>query len=281
MIDPYTLRDGIWSLPVPIAHREEEFDSRGFDVLERMQHGHFWYQGRHRFLLRAVRRYCAGPPAPSVVDLGGGYGVWLGYLLHADFPMAEVALADSSELALRRAARALPVDAGRYHVDLLRLEWEERWDVAFLLDVLEHIPEHEEALRQIHAALAPGGTLFITVPALRVFWSWNDELVHHVRRYDRSDFRRLAGACGYQLLDARYFMFFLSPLLVASRLATSSLHRRMLPDEKLQLFARMHQVPHPVVNRVLTLIFKAETPLGHHVRFPWGTSLLAVLRKPS
>jgi hypothetical protein len=28
-------------------------------------------------------------------------------------------------------------------------------------------------------------------------------------------------------------------------------------------------------------MFAAETPLGHIVRFPWGTSLMAVLRRPA
>jgi SAM-dependent methyltransferase len=166
----------------------------------------------------------------------------------------------------------------RYQVDLLNLYWTDRWDLAFLLDVLEHIPDHEAALRQIHDALAPGGLLFVTVPALNQFWSWNDDVAHHQRRYHRADFRKLADACGYQLLDARYFMFLLSPLLLASRslagrgLATEEQTRRRM--------GRMHEVPNPMINGALAAIFGAETPLGHLVRFPWGTSLLAVLRKP-
>jgi SAM-dependent methyltransferase len=285
MIEPYTLRNGIWSPPVPVAHREEEYDSHGFDILERMQRDHFWFLGRHRFLLQAVRRHLGNPSAgaalPRVVDLGGGCGGWLGYLLRTGYPMGEVALADSSEVALNQAARLLPEGVGRYQVDLLRLQWEERWDLAFLLDVLEHIPEQEEALRQIHAALAPGGMLFITVPALNIFWSWNDEIAHHQRRYRLIDFRRLADECGYQHVDARYFMFFLSPLLLASRLAASGRYREMQPEQRMQLMARMHRVPNAAANGILAKIFGWETPIGHSIRFPWGTSLLAVLRKPS
>ena len=32
-------------------------------------------------------------------------------------------------------------------------------------------------------ALKSGGLLFVTAPAFRQFWSYNDELVHHLRRY--------------------------------------------------------------------------------------------------
>lgn len=269
MIDPYRESDGLWIPPVPVAHRDEEYDSRGFDILVRMQRDHFWYRGRHRFLLHAIRRHLArfAPEAERfrIIDLGGGCGGWLSYLWQHKFPVAELALADSSETALRHAALHLPESVVLYQVDLLRLQWESRWDLAFLLDVLEHIPQQEEALRQIHEAMAPGGLLFVTVPALEVFWTWNDEFAHHQRRYRRSDFRRLADACGYQLLDARYFLFFLSPLLLASRIAAGIQFRVSSSSEEWRrhLMEMMHKVPHPIVNSVLTAAFRCETPLGH------------------
>ncbi|MGB7748487.1 MAG: hypothetical protein WBN75_14495 [Verrucomicrobiia bacterium] len=39
----------------PVCHRDEEYDQAGFDILCDMQSRHFWYQGRHRFLLRALK----------------------------------------------------------------------------------------------------------------------------------------------------------------------------------------------------------------------------------
>ena len=47
---------------------------------------------------------------------------------------AEAAVADSSPAALRLAADCLPDSVRRYHIDLLDLQWQERWDVAFLLE---------------------------------------------------------------------------------------------------------------------------------------------------
>jgi 2-polyprenyl-3-methyl-5-hydroxy-6-metoxy-1,4-benzoquinol methylase len=94
----------------------------------------------------------------------------------------------------------------RYQIDLRNLLWRDRWDLAFLLDVLEHIPEERNVLTEIQAALAPGGLLFITTPALNCFWTWNDDIAGHQRRYSRVDFHRLAQQCGYRLVDARYFM---------------------------------------------------------------------------
>jgi SAM-dependent methyltransferase len=269
-----------------VNHRDHEYDSRLHVLLQGMQERHFWYRGRHRFLLEAVHRQTGRAinegGARHVVDLGGGCGGWLGYLLDGKrFDVGDVVLADSSASALAMAAKCLPPDVERRQVDLMDLPWSHRWDLAFLLDVLEHLPDQEAILTQIRDALAPGGLLFVTVPALRCFWTWNDDVCRHLRRYCRRDFVRLASDCGFELLDSRYFMFILSPLLVASRFATGATTRLKSDEQRREQALRMHSNPHPIVNGALTAMFAAETPLGHIVRFPWGTSLMAVLRRPA
>ena len=266
---------------VSISHRNDEYDENDFAILDDMQERHFWYRGRHRFLLSAVKRHLSGFSSPRVIDMGGGCGGWLAYLARRKtFPIGEMALADSSSQALDRAKRVLPNGTRTFQVDLLNPPWENRWDVAFLLDVLEHIPADEDALRRIYQSLAPGGILFVTTPALRVFWSWNDEVVHHVRRYSKSDFKRLAAATGFCLIDARYFMFLLSPLRLATRFATRAEVKNMTEEHARALMKRMHRVPSPPLNVLLGAIFAGETPLGHILPFPWGSSILAVLQKP-
>ena len=283
--EAYVRENGIFVPPRPVAHRDGEYDSDGFDALLRMQERHFWYRGRHRFLLAAVRRHAAkwlvAGASPRVVDFGGGCGGWLKYMLdQGALRGGDVALADSSQLALRYASGVLPESVRRYQIDLLDLQWTNRWDMAFLLDVLEHIPNDQHALQQIREALSPGGLLFVTTPALQRFWTWNDEAVHHQRRYSRADFRRLAEACGFELVSTRYFMFLLSPLLLAARWRRPDL-ARMTDEQRRALLERTHRVPHPLINASLGSIFACETPLGHWLPFPWGTSILAVLRKPS
>jgi SAM-dependent methyltransferase len=267
-----------------VTHCDDEYDSRTFALLREMQSAHFWYRGRHRFLLHAVRgalreRDSGGAPS-RIIDLGGGCGGWIEYLLaRARFPISEIALADSSELALELADQCLPSYVDRIAVDLIDLPWRARWDVAFMLDVLEHIPDHARALGQAQDALAPGGLLFVTVPALAQFWSWNDEFCRHQRRYSRQELIGLAESCGFVVKDARYFQFFLSPLLLLSRFAASSRARAMTPAQRRSLAFKMHAVPHPLVNTALGAIFACETPLGYQVSFPWGTSLMAVLER--
>jgi SAM-dependent methyltransferase len=278
--------EGIHVPAFAVAHRDQEYDSQAFDVLLNMQARHFWYRGRHRFLLRSFQRHLRATAAGRTgglraVDLGGGCGGWVNYLqarMGGDFQ--ELALADSALDALQRARSILPANVTRYQIDLLRLGWRDRWDAAFLLDVLEHIPADAEALAQARAALQPGGLIFVTTPAFKFFWSYNDDFAHHVRRYTRADFARLAEQAGLRLLDARYFMFFLSPLLWLARGKRPAIDPADAAAVRAFL-ARTHRVPAAPVNALLGAIFAAETPLGHALRFPWGTSILGVFQKPA
>jgi 2-polyprenyl-3-methyl-5-hydroxy-6-metoxy-1,4-benzoquinol methylase len=72
------------------------------------------------------------------------------------------------------AGAVLPAGMERYQIDLMNLGWRERWDVAFLLDIIEHLRDDAGALREAARALKPGGLLFVTTPALARFWSYND-----------------------------------------------------------------------------------------------------------
>ncbi|HEY0220122.1 MAG TPA: methyltransferase domain-containing protein [Afipia sp.] len=268
--------DGIFVPPVPMQHRADEYDEAGFERLKDMQSRHFWYIGRHRFLLRAVASH-VNRKGLTGVDLGGGCGGWISYVSQR-LPnvFSELALADSSIVALTEARGVLPPETKRYQVNLMDLGWSKRWDVAFLLDVIEHIPDAAAAMREAREAVKPGGLVFVSVPALDFFWSYNDELAHHQRRYSRDDFARLAKDADLELVDARYFMFFLSPLYWLSRQKSSTASD---DAHKAEIQANTHRIPSRFINQSLAMIFSAETPIGHWIRFPWGTSLLGVFRR--
>ena len=279
----FSLESGIL---VPLRrprHRDEEYAEAGFDQLIRMQRGHFWYSGRHKLLLNVLRNEFAARFDKSggrgAIDMGGGCGGWLEYLHRHDANLfQELALGDSSMRALALSGPVVGSFAARYQIDLLDLAWSERWDTVFLLDVLEHIPDHQEVLRQVRKSLRPGGLLFVTAPALKLFWTYNDNLSQHQRRYCKRDFRDLARQCGLELLRTDYFMFFLSPALLLARLLSRP-RASATPEQLRDFMARSHRIPAQPINSVLTKIFSIEASLVNKVRFPWGTSILAVFRR--
>jgi len=275
--------DGISTRRGGILHRNSEYDVIGFDILVTMQKEHFWYLGRHRFLLSALKEHIPLLRRPAddlrAIDLGGGCGGWLHYLsTHYGRRFREIALADSSLRALELARTVTEGATRLFQVDLLDLGWKNRWDVVFLLDVLEHLPDPVTALRQVRECLTPNGLLFVTVPALMAFWSYNDVLANHRKRYSIQDLQDAARQSELALVKARYFMFFLSPLLFVSRLFGP----RRLPvsrEEVATLLTRTHRVPARPVNALLRAVVSLETPLGLRLAFPWGTSALGIFQK--
>lgn len=279
----FTDEGGILIPPRRPVHREYEYDEAGFDLLLHMQREHFWYRGRHQLLLNVLNREVSANFGEAktlhAIDLGGGCGGWLEYLKqHAPGMFQTLALGDSSIHALTLAKPVVGAYADRYQVDLLDLTWQEEWDVVFLLDVLEHIPDHVEVLRQIRKTMKPGGLLFITTPALYFFWTHNDDLARHQRRYSKADFRQLAGEVNLNFVRADYFMFFLSPALMLYRMMVRP-HKTATPEELQEYLWRSHQVPGKLVNSILTQVFLAEAALVNRLAMPWGTSILAVFQK--
>lgn len=275
--------NGIYVRKTGVLHRNDEYDDCNFDILFRMQREHFWYCGRHRFLLCALENQLSSLCFPietlSAVDLGTGCGGWISYLIgrHPDW-FRELALADSSYRALELAAGVVGPQVLRFQVDLYDLGWNDRWDVAFLLDVLEHIPDQVSVLQQIRECLKPDGFLFFTAPALDFFWSYNDDLAKHQRRYSMQDLKSLADQCDLKLIKARYFMFFLSPLLYLSRLCGPKI-QNMSPAQIRNRIQQTHKVPAKPLNALLRGIFSMESPLGFWLPFPWGTSILGIFQK--
>jgi SAM-dependent methyltransferase len=186
-------------------------------------------------------------------------------------------LADSSKIALIKAKNVLSPDTRLYQIDLMSAAWENHWDAVFLLDVIEHCPDDLKIIQQAAQSLKSGGRLYVTTPALDCFWSYNDVYSNHLRRYNIKKYQALAASSRLILREAKYFMFFLSPLYWLSRkLKPAGLNQ----DQILKTVANEHKIPVPFLNAILTWIFCAESPIGLYLPFPWGTSILGVFEKP-
>jgi 2-polyprenyl-3-methyl-5-hydroxy-6-metoxy-1,4-benzoquinol methylase len=92
-----------------------------------------------------------------VLDLGCGTGDLVHWLVEAGYDAEGVE--PSEDVAALARERGLKVTTGTL-ADLSAPEY----DAVVMLNVLEHVPRPEELLRSIHAALAPGGLVFVRVP---------------------------------------------------------------------------------------------------------------------
>jgi len=225
---------------------------------------HWWFLGRRAVILAEMTRRL---PASGVrlAELGCGSGGMLEAL--GRFGTA-VGVEMDPALRARARERGLDVRAGALP-DAIPLE-PGRWDAVCLFDVLEHVDDEAGALAACRRLLAPGGRLFVTVPAYAWLWSRHDELLGHRRRYTARALRRAAERGGYTVERLTYFNTLLAPPIMAVRLARAALRR---PGHDLDR-------PAPLLNRALAACFSSEARLLRWVSPPFGISILLAARLP-
>lgn len=66
---------------------------------------------------------------------------------------------------------------------------EEKYDTICYFDVIEHIEDHENELKNALKKLNPNGSLIIIVPAFNHLYSYYDKSIGHYRRYEKNFFK--------------------------------------------------------------------------------------------
>jgi SAM-dependent methyltransferase len=141
------------------------------------------------------------------------------------------------------------------------------------LDVLEHIPDDVAAVREIARVLAPGGMLYVTVPAYRSLWSAHDVALMHQRRYVASEIQHLVTDAGLEMVRLTYTVSFFLPLVWTIRTVRRLLFPNAPPKADVALTPRF-------VNGILRTILDREAGIALHASLPFGLTVFAAARKP-
>lgn len=229
--------------------------------------GHYWwFVGRRRVALKLLRRHTLPVQRPRVLDLGCGTGV----ISQELGEWSDVVSLDMSDLALKFCS-----ERGLRHLVRARGEWlpiaASSVDAILALDIFEHIEDDAAAFREAYRVLRPGGVLVLSVPAFRSLWGPHDVALMHFRRYTRSLMRHRLKEAGFNVERLSYSVFFLFPVVVMVRL----FEKRRKGEAR----ASLPQVP-KWQNGALIKLQDIEAAVIGGVDLPWGSSVLAVARKP-
>jgi len=237
---------------------------------------HWWYVARRKIVFDWVSQALADREAPRVLDIGCGTGFNLEQLrrietIHSGHGYA-VGLDFSSE-ALRfcRSRNLTRLVCGDGTRSPLRGE---SFDLIMALDVIEHLEDDGQAVREFARVLKPGGAVIIFAPAFGFLWGLQDEVSRHYRRYTAAELREKLESAGLTIDKLTYANAFLFPLIWAGRLVLRWSGHEIQGTSENDLHPQWS-------NGLLQAIFSAERPLLRHISLPLGVSLLCVARKPT
>jgi SAM-dependent methyltransferase len=232
----------------------------------RAEDRHWWYRGRRSVLERVIDDLRL-PARARILDAGCGSGRnMVEFARHGTITGIE--LSDTS-VRLARAREAGEVVEG----SVLDMPFDTgAFDMAASLDVIEHLQDDLQALRELRRVVVPGGALLVTVPAYQWLWSGHDEINHHHRRYTRRSLQQAGELAGWQQVRTTYFNSLLLPAAILLRVLDR--FNRKTTESSLDLW-----VPPAPLNWLLERPLALEAALiGRGGRIPAGLSLLAVFR---
>ena len=256
-----------------LANSLTGFDPAFFDELARREDGHFWFEPRNRLLVGLADRFV--PEATRYLEVGCGTGAVLAPMA-ASRAWSRLAGAEIHPAGLTHARRRLGSCAEFLQMDARKIPARAAFDLIGAFDVLEHIAEDEAVMREIHAALVPGGGFIAAVPQHPALWSRADDISHHVRRYCRRELEGKLREAGFEILFSTSYVTTLLPLMIAGRFLSG---RRN--DEDIHEIARREFDIHPLLNAGLRRVLDAEVAMTlKGISWPVGGSRVVVARKP-
>ena len=180
-----------------------------FEKLSVLEADNFWFRGRNKLILWAIKKYANNPE--SFLEIGCGTGFVTGAVANC-FPETRVVGSEYFEEGLVFAKKRVP-RAEFIKLDARSLPYRDEFSVIGLFDVLEHIKEDTDVLRQIYLALKPGGYLLITVPQHQWLWSSFDVFSCHERRYSAKDLHKKIKHAGFEIIRSSSFVSGLLPVM--------------------------------------------------------------------
>jgi SAM-dependent methyltransferase len=224
---------------------------------------HWWFRSKGSFVAGALRKAHLDRDG-FLVDVGAGAG---GVTTVLGWRPDRLVTLDGAEILVRigqqRHAHLGAVGLGE------SLPLRDGCATAVtLLDVIEHLDDPITTLREAARVLRGDGVLVVTVPAHESLWSGADELLGHVRRYNRNMLREHLTDAGFTVERSTHiFSWLVLPVW---------LQRRLVSDRRRQLGLEQRS---PFIDAAALVLSRAERAVTNTMSLPIGTSILCVARK--
>jgi len=188
---------------------------------------HPWETARAKILKKILSKHCNPDSTSKFLDGGCGDVFILNFLLQGLMPkMAhgiDTNLSDEKIQELHKKYNNIHL-VNKY--DGIK---DNKYDIIFLLDIIEHLKEEEKFINDIVCAyLEFNGYMFITVPAFQSLFSNHDVFVRHQRRYSKKELKALLNKCDLAEVASGYLF---SSLILPRFLSCCFEKKKSVDDE--------------------------------------------------
>lgn len=236
---------------------EYQFDVSYPDGIE----NHYWQLARNSIIKHELLNL--GIKQLNILEVGCGRGLVVEYLRSKGFNCWGVELADT--LPRKNSAHYIQTGTSAQYLEETERD---NFNLILLLDVIEHIKNPEDFLKELIFYFRNVDYILITVPARQELWSNYDEFVGHFRRYNLKIIEKYSHILNWKLVKLSYFFritYF--PALLMSLLKIKRKHE-MVP-------------PRGLVKKIVHMIIKNITII-EYISFPkkiLGTSIICIISK--
>jgi|ERR1035437_254747 SAM-dependent methyltransferase len=245
------------------------YPEEGNEICFQIEESSFWFNHRNSVILDLIKKF---PPKDCIFDIGGGNGFVTKLMNDCGY---ETFLVEPGIQGIKNAKR-------RGIANLLCSTF---GDAQFkkgcisaigIFDVLEHMENDLDFLKELLWHLETEGILYLTVPAYQFLWSQEDNFAGHYRRYTLSTLTKLLVDSGFKIRYKTYFFSFLPISIFLFR----TLPYKLFHSKKRNIQINEHSQNKGLFSIIINFLLKKERQRLNDLEIiPFGGSCIVVAQK--
>jgi 2-polyprenyl-3-methyl-5-hydroxy-6-metoxy-1,4-benzoquinol methylase len=234
-------------------------DNKTFSRQIKNQKKHWWFQARKKIIDQIISSINF-KKKKNILDFGSGSGVNLDMLrkhglvdIHEQNKYARAVI--KKERKIKNLYSTLKIKKNFY-------------DLILLADVIEHVKQPKELLKDLKKFLKKDGHILITVPAYQFLFSKKDKVLGHYRRYNKELLK--TELSGFKVKNISYFNTFLCIPIIIMTMLNKFLKRDYIKQ--------VETTPNFILNKLCYIIFASEKYFIKYFNLPFGISIYVLAK---
>ena len=181
----------------------KEIDQEGSETLSVLANAN----KLNSWFYETIAPFCSG----KILEIGSGIGNISKFFIQNK---KNITLSDLRSNYLEILTKRFPgFDQNNFYLlDLVDPDFDEKhkdkfnsYDAIFAMNVVEHISDDQQAIKNCHKLLKKGGRLVILVPAYQSLYNRFDKELEHYRRYNQKSLNNLFHVSDFKIIHEQYF----------------------------------------------------------------------------